>query len=308
MRKVITLCLLALSLFNLYALSESDKEISDSTTSSLFGRYQANGFLKYYNSLPDVDRAKISKDDLLRGYRDIMLSDTTNQGYHIGMSMGIEMLDHIMQIERLSDVRIDINNVVKSMDDALVKDELSDEEMENMKEEINRVELWLSQKKDEYRERQILSDPEVQKTISAGEDFIASRVKADKSIKQAPSGWYYKINKTGQGDKVVADKDVKLNYSGISIDGTVFDNSENVVVNPNGLIPGLIEGLMMMRKGDCYTFYIPGKLAYGSQGIPDIIKPMETLVFEVEVLDIVEREDTDDGVVWLEELNLVPVE
>ena len=84
---------------------------------------------------------------------------------------------------------------------------------------------------------------------------------------------------------------MKVHYTGKLIDGTTFDSSvdrgEPIEFPLNGVIKGWTEGVQLMSKGSKYKFFIPADLAYGDRGAGNAIGPNETLVFEVELLDIV---------------------
>ncbi len=82
-----------------------------------------------------------------------------------------------------------------------------------------------------------------------------------------------------------------VHYRGTLVDGREFDSSyernQPATFPLNRVIPGWTEGLQLMRVGSKYKFYIPPQLAYGKRGAPgSIIGPDETLIFEVELLDI----------------------
>jgi FKBP-type peptidyl-prolyl cis-trans isomerase len=88
---------------------------------------------------------------------------------------------------------------------------------------------------------------------------------------------------------------VKVNYEGTLTDGKVFDSSwdrgEPAELPLNAVIPGWSEGVQLMTVGSTYRFFIPSSLAYGSQGAGQIIPPHSTLVFKVELLEILPEKD-----------------
>ena len=105
-----------------------------------------------------------------------------------------------------------------------------------------------------------------------------------------PSGLQYKVLREGQGPKPAPLGEVEVHYSGKLIDGTVFDSSyergEPISFLLAQVIPGWSEGVQLMPVGSKYEFYIPFELAYGPRGIPGVIPPYATLIFEVELLKI----------------------
>ncbi len=127
----------------------------------------------------------------------------------------------------------------------------------------------------------------------AGIKFLEEN-KSKKGIQVTESGLQYLILKEGTGDKPQATSKVKVHYHGTSIDGTVFDSSvdkgEPSEFFVNGVIKGWTEGLQLMNVGSKYKLFVPQELAYGAfprQGGP--IKPFATLIFEVELLEIVKK-------------------
>lgn len=121
-------------------------------------------------------------------------------------------------------------------------------------------------------------------------NFIRKLKASDPDIKTTASGLSYKIIYRGENPLIEDNSIVKVNYVGKLVDGTVFDQNpdgDTATFSPNGVIPGFSEGLKMLGKGGKAVFYIPGKLAYGSEGVPQAgIGPNAMLIFDVEIIDI----------------------
>jgi FKBP-type peptidyl-prolyl cis-trans isomerase FkpA len=125
---------------------------------------------------------------------------------------------------------------------------------------------------------------------AAGTTFLAKAASEGGAVK-APSGFVIKEIEPGKGPSPVATDKVKVHYKGTLIDGTVFDSSiergEPAVFPLNGVIPCWTQGLQMMKVGGKSRLVCPPDLAYGDRGAAPRIKPGATLVFEVELLEIV---------------------
>ena len=105
------------------------------------------------------------------------------------------------------------------------------------------------------------------------------------------SGLQYQILTEGNGEKPKASDRVKVHYHGTLLDGTVFDSSvqrgEPAVFGVTQVISGWVEALQLMPVGSKWRLFIPYKLAYGAQGAGEMIQPFSTLIFDVELIDIV---------------------
>lgn len=124
----------------------------------------------------------------------------------------------------------------------------------------------------------------------AGEEFLnINRHKA--GVVELPSGLQYEVLKNGTGAKPTAGDKVKCHYHGTLINGTVFDSSvqrgEPAVFGVSQVIPGWVEALQLMPVGSKWRLFIPSNLAYGENGAGNLIEPNSTLIFDVELLDIV---------------------
>ena len=125
--------------------------------------------------------------------------------------------------------------------------------------------------------------------LEAGKAFLAEN-KNQPGVIELPSGLQYSVISEGTGPKAQASSRVKVHYTGRLLDGTVFDSSvsrgEPAVFGVNQVIAGWVEGLQLMSAGSKYVFFIPSNLAYGPQGAGQMIGPNATLVFDVELLEI----------------------
>ncbi len=138
-----------------------------------------------------------------------------------------------------------------------------------------------------------VSKIEGEKNQKAGDEFLAANKTKD-GVVTLPSGLQYKIIKAGTGPKPKAEDQVKCNYEGKTLEGVVFDSSikrgKPETFPVNRVIPGWTEALQLMPVGSKWELYIPATLAYGDRGAGKDIKPNSTLIFEVELLDIVKPE------------------
>jgi len=129
------------------------------------------------------------------------------------------------------------------------------------------------------------------KNSKEGEAYLAANGKKE-GVKTTTSGLQYKVIKAGDGKgKTPKSTDtVKVHYHGTLIDGSVFDSSvqrgEPATFPVNQVIPGWTEVLQLMKEGDKWQVYIPGKLAYGERSPSPKIGPNSTLIFDVELLSI----------------------
>jgi FKBP-type peptidyl-prolyl cis-trans isomerase FklB len=132
-----------------------------------------------------------------------------------------------------------------------------------------------------------------------GQDFLAAN-KNKPGVVTTASGLQYTILKEGTGPKPALTDQVRVHYHGTLIDGRVFDSSvdrgQPIELSVNGVIPGWTEALQLMPVGSKWKLFIPSNLAYGDQQAGPMIAPGSTLIFDVELLDIVKaKPNTPDS-------------
>ena len=136
--------------------------------------------------------------------------------------------------------------------------------------------------------QQKIANKTLEKNYTLGKDFLEKNAKKDGVITTS-SGLQYKVLKEGDGDSPKETDKVEVHYHGTLIDGTVFDSSvdrgESITFPVNGVIPGWVEALQLMKTGAKYKLFIPSELAYGNRG-QGKIGPNSTLIFEVELISI----------------------
>ena len=122
------------------------------------------------------------------------------------------------------------------------------------------------------------------------------KVAKEKALKEfenattTASGLKYIVLREGSGSKPVATSNVKVHYTGMFLDGEIFDSSvqrgETIDFGLNQVIKGWTEGVQLMPEGSKYKFYIPSQLAYGERGAGGVIPPNADLIFEIELIMI----------------------
>jgi len=189
--------------------------------------------------------------------------------YALGMSLGNNLLNSGIN-------NLNYSKLIKGIQDLIEqnKPELSKEEAQAI---IN----------DFFQEMQAKASKVVQKQ---GKDFLDANSKRPEVVTLS-SGLQYEIMTPGDGKIPKASDQVKVHYHGTLIGGDVFDSSvsrgEPATFGVTQVISGWVEALQLMPVGSKWKLFIPSELAYGAQGAGQQIGPHTTLIFEVELLDIV---------------------
>lgn len=226
------------------------------------------------------DTTKQNIDKFIAGYESGMKKTSEiDKMYFEGTGIGQNMYNQMTRSAGIlndSTIPVNIDIVRLGIMNGLDEDKsIYDSETAN-----NALNDYLSNKKKE----------ESKEIIAEGEKFLAENAKAEGVI-VTESGLQYKVNVMGQGEKPTADNEVKVHYEGRLLDGTVFDSSiergEPASFPLKNVIKGWTEGLQLMPVGSKFTFYIPYDLAYGENGAGQDIPPYATLIFDVELIEIV---------------------
>jgi len=140
-----------------------------------------------------------------------------------------------------------------------------------------------------------VSEKTAEKNRSSENEFLANN-RERPEIKLTPSGLQYEIIVDTDEEKPTPNSVVKVKYTGAFIDGSVFDDSgdEGAYIPLNNVISGWTEGVLLMGRGSIYKFYIPSNLAYGKDGIQNLIPSYSVLIFTVELLEIINEDQGEN--------------
>ncbi|MDZ4849763.1 MAG: FKBP-type peptidyl-prolyl cis-trans isomerase [Pirellulaceae bacterium] len=215
-------------------------------------------------------------------------NNTDSASYFIGYNVGRELLQGGFNEKDFLGEKF-INGLM----DALSKKKPAMSEAE-LKAAQNAIQVKLQARMAEEAKQQALIG---EKNLAKAKEFLAANAKKD-GVQTLKSGLQYLVIKKGQGKSPAETNVVRVNYEGKLLSGEVFDASskhpEPAVFPVNRVIPGWTEALQRMAIGDKWQLFIPPDLAYGPEGspapegAPGKIGPNEALIFEVELLEIVQ--------------------
>ncbi len=261
--------------------SVADQAFADSLANA-FAQFQGAQLKMQAPQMKAQFGDSFDQDEFLRGYQAAAKLDTANVSYMLGYSIGIQSVYQAGQWNKAG-VMVDPQKIAAGVAKAYNDTTINIQDAYMQFQELTQKLQTKLQAAEEAKAK-----AEAEKNVAEGEAFLAKQKAADSAIQTTESGLSYKIEKTGEGEKVGDGCEVEVIYVGKHINGEEFDNSngEAVKFNVNGVVPGFSEGLKLLAKGGKATLYIPGNLAYGEHGQPQGgIKPNEMLVFEVEVVN-----------------------
>ena len=202
-------------------------------------------------------------------------SDGQKASYGIGLRMGGQLADAADMLDRAAFMR--------GFEDALGGED-SDVELNELN-SVTQVFIADMQASAEEAALRIGEDNAV-----AGTAYRIENAARD-GVLTTDSGMQYEVLRTGEGPRPTLDQSVRLHYRGTLIDGTEFDSSyegEPVVFGVGQLITGFTEALTLMQAGSHFRIVLPPNIGYGPSGSGGGIGPNATLIFEIELLEIVE--------------------
>ncbi|WP_133407779.1 FKBP-type peptidyl-prolyl cis-trans isomerase [Parashewanella tropica] len=192
--------------------------------------------------------------------------------YGIGLQMGQQLASNPFEGLDISAVQAGLATSFKGEPSAV-----SQEDLEAAFNEIN-------------KRMQAAQEKASEAAMAEGKAFLDDNAKREE-VTVTDSGLQYEVLKQGEGEKPTLDSTVRTHYHGTFINGEVFDSSvlrdQPAEFPVSGVIAGWTEALQLMPVGTKLKLFVPSHLAYGEQGAGGSIPPHSTLIFEVELLDII---------------------
>ncbi|QZE14604.1 FKBP-type peptidyl-prolyl cis-trans isomerase [Halosquirtibacter laminarini] len=174
-----------------------------------------------------------------------------------------------------------------------IKEVDSEKVLEALNDALNGAELKLGAEEANATIQSFLNEKHAEaasESLVEGESFLAENATKEGVIVM-DCGIQYITLQEGNGAKPTLEQQVKCHYHGTLLDGSVFDSSvernDPATFPLNAVIQGWQIALQEMQVGEKRRLFIPSNLAYGEQGAGGAIGPNQTLIFEVELLDIV---------------------
>jgi FKBP-type peptidyl-prolyl cis-trans isomerase len=195
-------------------------------------------------------------------------NNNDSASYMIGISVG-----HSLKAQNVPDVNV--NLIAKGIEEVLNDDSTVT---------AQEAQMFLTAYFTELRNK------EAEKNKEEGQAWLAEN-RSRPGVVETESGLQYKVIEEGTGKSPTIDDRVKCHYEGRLIDGTVFDSSyergQPAEFGLRGVIRGWTEGLQLMKEGGKYELYVPSDLGYGPRGGGQIIGPNATLIFVIELLEVI---------------------
>ena len=196
--------------------------------------------------------------------------------YALGLGIG-------QQLSQMGASELNIDDFAQA-----IKDVINGSELKVQHREAQQIVQDYFAKQEEKINAQRAEQGKAQK--EAGEKYLAENAKKE-GVVTTKSGLQYKVLQEGKGKQPTAKDTVMCHYEGFLIDGTVFDSSvqrgEPATFPLQQVIAGWTEGLQLMKEGAKYRFFIPYRLGYGEGGAGASIPPFATLIFDVELIQVV---------------------
>lgn len=280
------ICLLLFTISPGLTADEMDKKNSIESRYVYTLGYRAGQSLKAQN-IQRLDSVRFSEgvSDLMQGKQPGFRQD--GAGADAGADAKLDVHNNYLMGYRIAEslksqgIRdLDVDSLVEGINDAL-------QGSKPRLDEIEMIDALTSFKA--YQKALRKNDPKA--NMADARTYLANNRKREAVVERA-SGLQYEIIRPAQGMQAGPHNKVRVHYHGTFADGEVFDSSisrgEQAEFRLNEVVPGLAEALAQMHVGEKWRIYVPPALGYGTRGVTGSIGPNELLIFEIELLEILD--------------------
>ena len=269
--------------------ADNSCKTANDSLSGAYGNYVGEMINADFSRFDNHDRA--DKEAFLRGMQIVFGADA-NKNTMMGMQVALQMSNELNQMEEQG-VKINRVAVMNEFKKAFLNDSVDFGHLSVLSDNFRMLYQRTMSEIQAAKEAEAAKETAAtDNNVTAGEEYVAKFKEENPAAKTTDNGLTYLIEVEGEAPTPAADATVVVNYTGKHINGEVFDSTDGrgpATFNLQGVVPGFREGLMLLGKGGKATLIMPGNLAYGANGTPDgSIQPNETLIFDVELLDIQE--------------------
>ncbi len=264
--------------------ADNSCKTANDSLSTAYGEYVGSminaDFMRFDN------HEKSDKEAFLRGMQIVFGADDS-KNTQMGMQVALQLSGELAQMKQqgLDVDRVAVMNAFKA---AFLNDSVDYGQLSVASDHFRMLYQRAIDEAQATKEAEKAAAGEVD-NIKAGQEYVEKFKAENPEAKTTNNGLTYLIEVEGEAPTPAEDATVVVNYTGKHINGEVFDSTDGrgpATFNLQGVVPGFREGLMLLGKGGKATLVIPGSLAYGPNGAGNDIQPNETLIFDVELLDI----------------------
>ena len=264
--------------------ADNSCKTANDSLSTAYGEYVGSminaDFMRFDN------HEKSDKEAFLRGMQIVFGADDS-KNTQMGMQVALQLSGELAQMKQpgLEVDRVAVMNAFKA---AFLNDSVDYGQLSVASDQFRMLYQRAIDEAQATKEAEKAAAGEVD-NIKAGQEYVEKFKAENPEAKTTNNGLTYLIETEGEAPTPAEDATVVVNYTGKHINGEVFDSTDGrgpATFNLQGVVPGFREGLMLLGKGGKATLVIPGSLAYGPNGAGNDIQPNETLIFDVELLDI----------------------
>jgi FKBP-type peptidyl-prolyl cis-trans isomerase FklB len=303
MRKLLSIAVLSMTAFGMILIScnaqapKANLKTDADTLSYALGISLSQQLDQYFMQV-GID--SIYLKDFIKGFQEGFTMDKDNKkvnayesGRQIGIQFSQQMIPGMNQTFFAEDTTKSVNkdNLAAGFISSALKQKLQMDK-EYAQNYVTELENKIREEQMAKQQEQMEQQYSVQYAEAKAENakFLEDN-KSKAGVVTLPSGLQYKVIKEGKGPKPAATSTVRVDYKGTTIDGKEFDSTAKqgkpAEFPLNGVIAGWTEGIQLMSVGSKYILYIPYDLAYGVEGRQGSIPPYATLIFDVDLHDIV---------------------